>query len=150
MIFATSFTPINIIWGVLIVATVIIELTTQELDCIWFTAGAIVALILSLIGVESIIIQVVVFAVVSCILLFTVGKWAGKKLQSHNIPTNVDAIIGQEIVITKKTDYFNHGEGKYNGLTWTIACEKGLTFTEGEIAIVERVEGNKLIVKKDN
>lgn len=150
MIFATTFTPINIIWGVLIVATVIIELTTQELDCIWFTAGAAVALILSLVGVESIIIQVVVFAVVSCILLFTIGKWAGRKLQAHDIPTNIDAIIGHEVIITKEVDYFNHGEGKYNGLTWTIACEKGFSFAEGEIAIVERVEGNKLIVKKND
>ena len=150
MILATTFTPMNIIWGALIVATVIIELTTQELDCIWFTAGAIISLILSFVGVDSIIIQIVVFAVVSCILLLTIGKWANKKLQAHDTPTNVDAIIGQEVIITKAADYFNHGEGKYNGLIWTIACEKGLSFVEGEVAIVERIEGNKLIVKKDN
>ena len=89
MILTTILPAINILWILLIVGTIVIELSTQELDCIWFSAGAFVALILSLVGVESIVIQVVVFLVVSCILLFTIGRWANKVLRNRGIATNM-------------------------------------------------------------
>lgn len=148
MINAVVLGTIGIIWGILIVATIIIELATEEMDCIWFTAGAVVALILSLCGVDSVLIQIAAFVVVSCALLFTVGRWARKMLQQKNIPTNIDAAIGKEVVVIKDADHLNYGEGKYNGLTWTITCIEGKTVQAGDIAIIREVVGNKLYVEK--
>ncbi len=145
---AVFFGTIGIIWGVLIVATIVIELATEELDCVWFTAGAIVALILLLCGVQSILIQVIAFVVVSCTLLFTVGRWANRMMKNKNHPTNIDAAIGKEVIVTKDADYLNYGEGKYNGLSWTITCKEGTKVQVGDIATILEVVGNKLIVEK--
>ena len=47
-----------IVWVVVIIATVIGELLTADLSCIWFTGGGIVALVLSLCGVSNPYIQI--------------------------------------------------------------------------------------------
>ncbi|MGI6378283.1 MAG: NfeD family protein [Bacilli bacterium] len=150
MILTTILPAINILWILLIVGTIVIELSTQELDCIWFSAGAFVALILSLVGVESIVIQVVVFLVVSCILLFTIGRWANKVLRNRGIATNIEAAIGQEVVVIKAADHLNYGEGKYAGLIYTLICREGQRVDVGDIAIITEISGNKFyVVKKE-
>lgn len=149
MIYTTILSAINIIWMALIVATIVIELSTEELDCIWFTIGAIVALVVSLCGVESIVIQVVIFVVVSGVLLFTVGRWARAMLKNHKTePTNIEAAIGQEVVVIKDADHLNYGEGKYAGLVYTLTCHEGESVKAGEVAIITEVSGNKFYVKK--
>lgn len=149
MIYTTILSAINIIWIALIVATIVIELSTEELDCIWFTVGAIVALICSLCGLESIAIQVTIFVVVSGILLFTVGRWARAKFNDHTgEPTNIDAAVGQEIIVIKDADHLNYGEGKYAGLIYTLTCREGDSVKAGDIAIVTEISGNKFYVKK--
>lgn len=149
MIYTTILSAINIIWIALIVATIVIELSTEELDCIWFTAGAIVALIASLCGLESIAIQVTIFVVVSGVLLFTIGRWARVKFNEKNtIPTNIEAAIGREIQVIKDANHFNYGEGKYDGIIYTLTCREGDEVKAGDIAIVTEVSGNKFYVKK--
>lgn len=149
MIYASILSAINIVWVALIVGTIVIELSTEELDCIWFTAGAIVALILSLVGVHSIVIQIVVFAVVSCALILTVGRWSKKFFESKNIPTNIDAAIGKEIVVLSNVDHLHNGEGKYDGVTYTLICSEGDSVNKGDVAIIQEVIGNKFRVKKE-
>lgn len=134
-----------IVWVVIIIATVIGELLTQDLTCIWFTGGGVVALILAILGVENTYIQIAVFVVVSLILLLTIGRWARKNPKKSTL-TNIEAAIGKEIIILKDADYLHYGEGKYAGLIWTVTCRGKDTVKEGEIAYIKSVEGNKLIV----
>ena len=140
-----------IVWVVVIIATVIGELLTADLSCIWFTGGGIVALVLSLCGVSNPYIQIGAFLIVSLVLLFTLGRWARKNMNNNIVPTNIDAAIGKEILVLKDADAYHHGEGRYAGLVWTIVCPKDEEVKKDEFVYIKAVEGNKLIVsrKKD-
>lgn len=139
---------INILWLILIVVTVAIELMTADLTSIWFAAGALVALLLSLLGVQNPAIQIIVFLAVSIGLLLTVGRWAKKIIGKNTIPTNIDAVIGKEILIIKGASQFEYGEGKYQGLIWTISCRGTDSIEAGDTAVIVAVDGNKLVVER--
>ena len=133
------------LWILIFATTLILELITIDLFCIWFFIGSIVAFILEAFNV-GFDIQVLVFLVLSCTLLFTVGKWARESLRSKN-STNVDALIGQEIIILKDTSRTTVGEGKINGIIWSTICIDNETIKEGNEAVIVEINGNKLYVK---
>ena len=135
------------VWLILILATLALEIMTVDLISIWFSLGALVALILSVLSVP-IPWQIAAFIIVSVLLLATVGQWSRKVLKNRTINTNVDSLIGQEIIILKRADYLTRGEGKIRDVVWTVVCEKGDSVEEGDIAIIQRIDGNKLFVKK--
>ena len=139
---------INILWLILIVVTVAIELMTTDLTSIWFAAGALVALLLSLLGVQNPAIQIIVFLAVSIGLLLTVGRWAKKIIGKNTIPTNIDAVIGKEILIIKGASQFEYGEGKYQVLIWTISCRGTESIDAGDTGVIIAVDGNKLVVER--
>lgn len=135
-----------IIWVVVIIATLIAELLTQDLTCIWFTGGGVVALILAIAGVDNAYVQISFFVAVSLILLLTLGRWSRKKNTQRTLATNIDAAIGKEIIILKDADYLHHGEGKYAGLIWTVICRGDDKVATGDIAYIKEIQGNKLVV----
>jgi membrane protein implicated in regulation of membrane protease activity len=134
------------IWGIIIIATIIIELFTTDIDAIWFSAGATAALVLSFFDIH-IAIQLTVFVAVTATLLFTVGKWTKKLVMTKNIPTNSDSLIGKEILILEAADEFNKGSGVINDVVWTVICRAGISIEKGKHAIIIAIDGNKLVVK---
>lgn len=139
----TSFEPW--LWIIIFATTIILELLSVDLICIWFSIGSIVAFILDALNV-GFGVQVIVFLILSCALLFTVGKWARDSLRSKNA-TNVDALVGQEIIILKDTSRKMIGEGKINGIIWSTICVDDETIKEGSEAVIVEINGNKLYVK---
>ena len=107
------------IWGTIILATIIIELFSADIDAIWFSAGAAVALVLSFFEVH-IAIQLSVFVAITATLLFTVGQWAKKLLMNKHISTNSDSLIGREILILDAANEFDKGSGVINDVVWTV------------------------------
>ena len=138
----TSFIPW--LWILIFATTIILELITVDLFCIWFSIGAVVCFILEALNVH-LGIQVAVFIILSCALLFTVGKWAREKLKCNNA-TNVDALIGQEIIILKDTTRLNPGEGKINGIIWSTITKDDEIIKKGSVAIIQEINGNKLTI----
>ena len=142
----TTFEPW--LWILIFATTIILELITVDLFCIWFTVGALAAFILEALGVH-LGVQVAVFLILSCALMFTVGKWARDKLKSNNA-TNVDALIGQDIIILKDTSRLNPGEGKINGIVWSTITIDNDEIKAGSVAEIVEISGNKLYVKNKN
>lgn len=140
----TSFEPW--LWILIFAVTIILELITVDLICIWFSFGSVLAFILDALNVPFGF-QVAIFIIVSCTLIFTVGKWARDKLKSNNA-TNVDALIGQDIIILKDTSRLNDGEGKINGIIWSTTTNDNKVIKKGSEAIITGIIGNKLYVKE--
>lgn len=134
------------LWGAIILATIIIELFSADIDAIWFSAGAVVALVLSFFDVP-IVLQIIIFVSITAILLFTAGKWARKLIMTKNIPTNSDSLIGREILILESANEFDKGSGVVNDVVWTIICQAGVKVEKGKHAIIIAIDGNKLVVK---
>lgn len=136
----------SVVWLVLLVLFAIAEAATVALVSIWFAAGALAALLCSIIT-GDIWIQIFVFVVVSAITLAVVRPLARKHIFPHRVPTNADRVIGREGVITQDVDNVaSTGAVIIGGMAWTARSETGSAIPEGTVVTVKRIEGVKLYV----
>lgn len=123
------------------------EALTVGLVTIWFTGGAVAALIAALLG-AGIPVQIVLFLVVSIGLLVTTRKIFVKKLKTGMTKTNVDALIGEEAKVLTEIKPFEPGSVKLKGQEWTaVSKDDTLTIASGEVVKVVAIEGVKAVVK---
>lgn len=131
-------------WFIAFAILILIELFTINLVTVWFAIGAFASLITSL-YTDSIIIQLIVFLVVSVISLL-ITKPLMKKLKIKEIiPTNSDRVIGEIATVTKEIEKDKYGEVKVLGNIWTACCDEKVAV--GVKVKVLAIDGVKLIVK---
>lgn len=137
------------VWLGLLILFLIIEIATVGLTTIWMAGGALVSLILSLVGIQ-LWWQVVVFFVISFVLLFFTRPFAMKYINFYHEKTNYEGIIGKVVKITKKVDNLEEtGTAIVNGLEWTTRAKKDdEILNPGDLAKVIEISGVKLIVEK--
>ena len=140
--------PMAILWFVLMCVFLAAEAGTVSLVSIWFAIGALASLVVSLIGGE-VWLQVVVFLVVAIVSLASLRpilrKYFNPKLQK----TNVDAVIGATGKVIAPIDNIQAtGQVKIGGMEWTARSSDGQPLEEGAIIVVDRVEGVKVYVSK--
>lgn len=135
------------LWFVLLIATGILEAVTAGLVCIWFTFGALVALIFAVFGAAPIV-QIVAFIISSALLLIITRPLVKNHVSKKTVGTNSDRLIGTECIVTEEIDNLN-GKGaiKANGLVWS-AKSAGDTIPEGSIVKVLKIEGVHAIVEQ--
>ena len=137
----------SIYWIVLFLLLLLIELATVNLVSIWFALGALAAFVTSFFT-DTIFIQLLVFVVVSVVALFITLPIVKKfKRKERIVPTNLDRVIGKEVEVTKPIKPNHYGEVEVFGTKWTATSDK--VFEVGDKAIVDRIDGVKLIVKKE-
>lgn len=142
-----SYSIMAIVWAVFIVITAIIELQTSDLVTIWFTIGAVGALIAALFKLP-IWLQLVIFLAISTVCLIATRPIAKKLQQKEVIRTNSDKVIGKVALVTKKISEDEIGEVKIEGREWRAINNDGITFEVGEKVMVEAISGTKVIVSK--
>ncbi len=137
-----------LIWLVGIIVFVILEAVTYQIVSIWFAVGAVGGLIAQALG-AGFTTEMIVFFAVSIVCLLCLRPVSRKMLKSRGTKTNIDGMIGKEILITQEIDNLRgSGEGKVDGMTWTVRSSDNSQMPEGDIAVIEKVEGVKLIVKR--
>ena len=139
------------VWLGLLALFVIVEAATANLLTIWFAAGALAAFVSSFF-VENIVIQIVIFVVVSLAVLLALRPIAKKYTRTKKQPTNADMYINAEGVVTETISILNAtGTVKVRGSVWTArSFNDEVVIPENTVVIVERIEGVKLIVKPKN
>ena len=142
----TAYLPVY--WLIALVVFLVIEAATLGLATIWFAGGALVALIAAMCG-AGIVIQIVLFLVVSLVLLFFTRPLAVRFLNKDTLKTNVDRVVGMEGVVTEEiSNLAGTGKVSLGGNVWTARTEnEGGTIPVDAVVTVLRVEGVKLIVK---
>ncbi len=132
-------------WFITFIVLLFIEIITVNLVTIWFAIGAVAAMITAHFT-DSLLIQIIVFTVVSAIVLLFTNPIA-KKLRKLDVEaTNYDRVIGKEAVVTKKISKNEYGEVKVLGNYWTASSNEKIE--EDEKVIVKGIDGVKLIVVK--
>lgn len=133
-----------IVWILVAIAVIAIDIVTSSFIFMWFSLGAIVAIILSLIGI-SVAWQIVAFLVVGVATVSIGYPWAKKKFKAdlNHVPTMEQTYIGKEMIATE--DMEEKSKIKVSGIYWT-AYNKGETIKKGEKYTITGIEGNKLIV----
>lgn len=135
-----------ILWLVLTLVLLGIESVSVALVSIWFAAGALAAMVVSLFSLE-LWVQVVVFLAVSCVALALLRPLARKYFTPKLTKTNVDAVIGSVGKVTQTIDNVSAtGQVKLGAMDWTARSSDGETIPEGALVRVERIEGVKVFV----
>ena len=137
-----------IIWLSIAALLVIVEIATLGLTTIWFAGGALAAAIATHFGAGWLI-QIVVFAVVSVLLLVFTRPLAQKHLFKNNEKTNVDSLIGTVSMVIETIDNQKQtGKIMLNGLEWSARSENGDIIEEDSEVVVQNIQGVKPIVSK--
>lgn len=138
----------SIIWLVIFLVLLVIEIFTLGLTTIWFAIGAIAAYIATLADANYVV-QITLFLVISLITLIATRPLAVKYFNKSAIKTNVEGIIGKQVVITQRiADKTATGKAMLDGEVWMARSIDGQELNEGENAQIVAVEGVKLMLKK--
>ena len=135
-----------IFWLVAMVVFFLIEAGTVTLVSLWFAAGALAAMIVSLCA-GPIWLQAVVFLAVSGVFLALLRPLVRRYVTPKAVRTNVDGVIGTEGYVTADIDNVRAvGSVKLGGMTWTARSSSGAPISAGTQVVVDRVEGVKVFV----
>ena len=135
-----------IVWFVLMVVFIFLEANTVTLVSAWFAAGALAALIASLLDAQ-LWLQVVLFFVVSILLLLSLRPITKKYFTPKLTKTNLDRVIGSEGMVTVTIDnVLAAGQVKLGAMEWTARSSSGEVIPQGTRIKVDRIEGVKVYV----
>lgn len=136
-------------WLILFVLLLIVEILTMGLTTIWFAAGALVAILASVIGF-SLPVQVIVFLIVSVVTLILTRPLVMKYFNKDRLRTNADRLIGQQAVVLEEIDTLRaKGRVEINGQEWSAkTADPDMVIPEGRTVLVEAIQGVKLVVKE--
>ncbi|QSX05064.1 NfeD family protein [Sedimentibacter sp. zth1] len=139
----------GIAWVVVMVASLIIEGLTMGLVTMWFAFGALAAFITYSFG-ASLMVQIIVFLIVSIVLLIFTRPIAKKYLKIGKTKTNVESLIGEKAKVTSKINNLNYqGKAVIKGQEWTARSSyDNIEIEKDEIVCIKKIEGVKLIVEK--
>lgn len=138
-----------LLWGILIVVSIVIELITDELTIIWGTVGAIFALISAALK-APIWLQLIIFFVFTILFILIFKPIIEKNRKKETVHTNADRIIGMVAVVTESFKDQEVGKVLVNNQTWRAIGTTNDEFFEGEKVQVEGLSGTKVIVSKIN
>ena len=135
------------IWLVLMVIFLIVEAACPiHLVSIWFAAGSLVAMVVSLLS-GPVWLQILLFALVSGGLLAGLWPFTKKFLNPKLVKTNVDSIVGSRGYVTADIDNVHaQGQVKLSGMEWTARSASGEPIKAGTLVVVDRIEGVKAFV----
>ena len=136
----------TIIWLVLLILFLVAEAATVSMVSLWFAAGSLAALIVSVTG-GSVGLQIFVALAVSAALLACLRPLVRKHFTPGLTKTNVDAVIGTCGYVTADIDNANAtGTVKLGAMEWTARSSSGAPITKGTLVKVDKIEGVKAFV----
>ena len=138
-----------LLWGILIIASIVVELITDELTIIWGTVGGIFALISAALK-APIWLQLIIFFIFTITFILIFKPIIEKNRKRETVHTNADRIIGMVAVVSESFKENQIGKVTVNGQLWRAVSTSNDEFFEGEKVQVEGLSGTKVIVSKIN
>jgi membrane protein implicated in regulation of membrane protease activity len=139
-----------LIWLVVGVGLAVAELLSLDFVLIMLAAGALAAAAAAGLGAE-VVVQGVVFALVSALALFLVRPIARRHVQSAPAtPMRIEALPGREVLVLEQVGP-DTGLVKIDGEHWTARpFEAGQVLEPGETAEVITIRGATALVWRKN
>jgi membrane protein implicated in regulation of membrane protease activity len=143
-----------ILWAVLGAILIVAEIFTAGFVLFWFGIGALAAAFAALVGIDSLALQFLIFAVVSISLtaasrtIFV--KYFSREQTGDSLKTGVDSLPGKlGTVVSSSRGAMHEGAVKVFGSTWTAYPAEGEAPLEaGERVMVESVQGASIYVRR--
>ncbi|ENK1243651.1 NfeD family protein [Clostridium sporogenes] len=135
-----------ILWVIVGTAALVLDLATSSFLFVWFTLGAISALIVQVLG-YSMPIQIIAFTLISilCMILgYPMVKKIIKKQKGSTLSIEKN-YVGETFIADK--DIEQEGVLKFQGVYWRTTNNGGYIKKGDKVKIIS-VKGNKIFVKK--
>src|SRR5512138_3048306 len=143
-----------VLWCILGAILVVAEIFTSGFVLLWFGIGALAAAFVGFVGVSSLTIQFLVFALVSISLTAASRtifiNYFSREKSGESLRSGVDALPGKVgTVVSSSKGALHEGAVKVFGSTWTAYPAPGEPPLEaGERVCVESVEGASIYVRR--
>ena len=138
----------TVVWTAAIILFGVVEAATAGLVCIWFAAGALAALVAAFVD-ASLLVQCVVFLVVSAGALALTRPFLRRVMAVGAEPTNADRIIGQVAKVTETIDNENSRGAVYvDGKEWSARSLTEEIIPAGSRVRIESMQGVKVLVSR--
>lgn len=138
----------GIFWLIVVVVMAVIEIITLGLTTIWFAGGALVAFLASLLG-AGLLMQTILFIVVSVILLAVTRPLAAEFFNKGRIKTNAESLIGETAVVQQEIDNLRaKGMVSINGQEWSARSVDNEIIPNETLVEIMEISGVKLLVRK--
>src|SRR5207302_2894371 len=143
-----------IFWAILGAVLVVAEIFTTGFVLLWFGIGALAAGLAGLLGVHSIVLQFLIFAIISIALtaasrtIFV--NYFSREKAGGDLKSGVEALPGQiGTVVSSSRGALQEGAVKVYGSTWTAFPIEGEEPLEaGDRVEVARVQGSSIYVRR--
>ncbi len=133
------------IWLALVIVFVVVELATTALTTIWFAISGVLMIFLSKFNMP-LYWQILIFLLVAFALLFGTRPLVMKKIKVAK--TNVNALEGKKVVVTKQITELDKGTVKLNGVTWNAkSSDQSVEIEKDTLCEIVEVAGSTLVVK---
>ena len=136
----------TMIWLGVLIAFLIMEAVTIKLISIWFAAGALVAMLIAILG-GPLWLQILAFFTVAIVLFAMLWPVAKKHLNPKIVPTNTDALVGKICTVTQTIDPQEGGRVKVGDVTWSARTEEGAQISAGARVRILEIRGAKVYVE---
>ena len=138
-----------IFWLIVFVILLVVEIATMGLTAVWFAGGALVAFLAAYMGF-GVVVQVLVFLIVSISLLVLTRPLAVKFFNQEREKTNAESLIGQKAVVKEEINTLQAtGRVEVNGMEWSAKTEESEIIEADTIVMIKGIQGVKLIVEKE-
>ena len=143
-----------IFWTILGAILIVAEVFTTGFVLLWFGLGALAAALAALVGVNSIILQFLVFAAVSIGLTAASRtifiNYFSREKTGGDLKSGADGLPGKVgTVVSSSQGAMHEGAVKVYGSTWTAYPADGEEPLEaGDRVQVERVQGASIYVRR--
>lgn len=143
-----------IAWIILGLILIVAEVFSSGFVLLWFGIGALAAAFAGIVGIDSLAIQFLIFAVISVGLtaasrtIFV--NYFSREKTGDSLRTGMDSLPGKiGTVVSSSRGALNEGAVKVFGSTWTAYPAEGEEPLEaGERVQVEKMEGASLYVRR--
>lgn len=137
-------------WLILLIICIIVEAVTMGLTTVWFAGGSLVAAIAAACK-APVVVQVILFLIVSFLMVFFTRPIAVKYFNKKRIKTNVESMIGRQAIVISEVDNLQGiGQVTVGGQEWSARSnDDEITLAVGTVVDIIAVSGVKLIVRED-
>ena len=143
-----------VLWTILGAILIVAEIFTSGFVLLWFGIGALAAAFAGLVGIDSLVLQFMIFAVVSIALTAASRtiflNYFSREKTGESLRSGVDALPGKiGTVVSSSRGAMHEGAVKVFGSTWTAYPAAGEPPLEaGERVCVESIEGASIYVRR--
>ena len=123
------------LWLALVVLFAVAEAATVGLVSLWFSVGALAALIVAMLG-GAVWLQIITFIAVSGAVLLFLRPVVQRYIDQKKQPTNADRVIGKVCPVTEDIDnLMGTGAVLVDGKTWTARTADGSRLAKGAYVV---------------